>query len=109
MKNFVQRGENITVPAPEPIVSGALVKVGNLVGVASTDAEAGEAVSLVTVGVFRLPKVGADNFAVGDPVYLRTSDMLVTGTASGNTRIGVAVEPAPTDAPEVVVRLSGSF
>ena len=109
MKNFVQRGENITVLAPKPIVSGALAKVGSLVGVASTDAEAGKAVSLVTVGVFRLPKVGADDFAVGDPIYLRASDKLVTGTASGNTRIGIAVEPAPIDAPEAVVRLSGAL
>ena len=109
MKNYVQRGENITVSAPEPIVSGALAKIGNLVGVASTDAETGETVSLITVGVFALPKVGADDFALGDPVYMRLSDKLVTGTASGNTKIGVAVEAAPTDSAKVIVRLSGAF
>ena len=109
MKNFVQRGENITVTAPEPILSGALAKVGNLIGVASTDATPGDKVALVTVGVFRFPKIAADAFAVGDPVYLRTSDKLVSGTASGNSRVGVAVEPSPADAAEVVVRLSGAL
>ena len=109
MKNFVQRGENITVAAPEPIVSGALANIGSLVGVASTDAATGEKVALVTVGVFRLPKVASDALGVGDPIYLRSSDKLVTGTASGNTRIGVVIEPAPEDAPDAIVRLSGAL
>ena len=109
MKNFVQPGENLTVPAPAAVASGELVKVGNLYGVASYDAGTGADVVLVTEGVFELPKIATDALAVGDPVYWRSSDGLVTSTASGNTKIGACIEAAPNPSGDVVVRLNGSF
>ena len=41
MKNFVQRGENIAVPAPAAVTSGAGVLIGALFGVANGDADTG--------------------------------------------------------------------
>jgi predicted RecA/RadA family phage recombinase len=78
MKNYVQRGENITVPAPAPATSGAVVVVGDLIGIASGDAAEGEPLDLVTVGVFELPKVAADAFPLGGAAFWRASDGLVT-------------------------------
>lgn len=109
MKNFVQPGENLTVPAPAAVASGDGVKVGNIFGVASYDAEGGADVALVTVGCFEMPKIATDALAIGDPVYWRSSDGLVTGTASGNTKIGVAVSAAPNPSGTVRVRLNGTF
>jgi len=87
------------VTATAAASSGDGVKLGNLFGVASGDAAIGDNLVLTTTGVFELPKVSADDLAVGDPVYFRTSDSTVTSTASGNTKIGwpsrrLAIHPA---------------
>ncbi|ODA67103.1 hypothetical protein A7A08_01849 [Methyloligella halotolerans] len=56
MKNFVQPGNTITVPAPTAVASGDGVLVGSLFGVANYDAAPGEAVEIDAIGVFDLPK-----------------------------------------------------
>lgn len=109
MRNYVQKGENITTTAEAATVSGAGVKIGNLFGIASGDAEIGEPLVLVTVGVFEMAKVAADDIAVGAAVYWRASDGAVTTTASGNTKIGVATAAAGNGAASVRVRLNGTF
>ena len=109
MKNFVQRGENITVTAAAVAASGAGVKVGSLFGIASGDAAIGDPLVLVTTGVFEMPKVGTDEFTLGAAVYWRSSDGLVTTTASGNTKVGVAVEAVGNPSASVRVRLNGTF
>lgn len=109
MKNFVQPGENLTLAAPAAVVSGQLVKVGSIIGVAAETVAQGAKVDLVTMGVFDLAKVGTDAFAEGAPVYHRASDNLVTSTAAGNTRIGVAIAAAGNPSATVKVRLNGSF
>jgi predicted RecA/RadA family phage recombinase len=109
MRNFVQPGENITITAAAAATSGAGVKVGNLFGIASGDAAIGEPLVLVTEGVFDLTKVAADDITLGATVYWRSSDGLVTTTASGNTKVGVAVSVAGNGAASVRVRLNGAF
>lgn len=109
MRNFVQPGENLTLTAPAAVVSGQPVKIGRIVGIATGDAPASGEVVLVTVGVFDLPKVAAEALAAGDPIYLRASDNLVTGVASGNTLIGVATAPSANPSATARVRLNGSF
>lgn len=109
MRNFVQPGDNLTVTAVAAASSGDGVKLGNLFGIASGDAAIGDPLVLVTTGVFELPKVSTDELAVGDAIYFRTSDGAVTGTATGNTKIGVAVSAAGNPSASVRVRLNGTF
>lgn len=105
MKNFVQPGEHITVPAPADVISGQLVVSGALVGVAQFDAASGEEVVLVRRGVFDLPKTGAQAWTVGAKVYWNGTDAVLTTAASGNTLVGVAVLPAanPSDTGRVLL------
>lgn len=107
MKNFVQPGHTITVPAPEDVASGEIVVAGGFVGVASTTVEAGEHVAVALTGVYTFPKVAADAFAIGEPVYLDVATKLVTATATGNTPVGLTVIPAAVDEAAVIVRLGG--
>jgi predicted RecA/RadA family phage recombinase len=109
MRNFIQPGNTLTLTAPEEIVSGDVVIVGSIIGVANGDAENGAPVDLDTVGVFRLPKTSALAIAAGDVVYWNAGSKLVTKTTSGNTKLGVATESVPNPSPSVAVRLSGSF
>ncbi|SHK13772.1 Predicted phage recombinase, RecA/RadA family [Roseomonas rosea] len=109
MRNFIQRGDTLTIPAPADVLSGGVVQVGVIVGVANGSATQGAPVDVDVTGVFSLPKVAADAFAVGDAAYYASGTKLVTKTASGNTKLGVATEPAGSGAAEVAVRLSGAL
>lgn len=109
MRNFVQRGDTLDVTAAAAISSGDGVIVGSIFGVANVDAEIGDTFALDVVGVFDLPKVSALAISVGDTVYWDSANKVVTKTASGNTKIGVAVTAAANPSPTVIVRLNGSF
>lgn len=57
-KNFVQAGENLTLPVSSTVKSGELVQVGQIVGVALTDAKTDDGTNyyttLATQGVWEL-------------------------------------------------------
>lgn len=105
MKNFVQNGINLTIPAPANTLSGEIVVVGEIVGVASNNAAEGGTLDLVTEGVFKLPKVAADAFEIGGKGYYKAADKLVTATATGNKLIGVAVVDAGAGDASAIVKL----
>lgn len=109
MRNFVQAGSNVTVPSPDTVAAGAGVLVGSLFGVANGAAATGEDLVLTTHGVFELPKALTDDMGIGDPVYWDDVALVVTLTATDNTRIGVAVSVAGNPSSTVRVRLNGSF
>ncbi|WP_336966849.1 DUF2190 family protein [Brevundimonas aurantiaca] len=109
MRNFVQPGRTLTLPAPAAVKSGDGVLIGSIFGVANGDAAPGEAVDLDVEGVFTLPKVSALAIAPGDKVYWVATDKAVSKTASGNTLIGVATTAAANPSASVNVRLNGSF
>ena len=56
MKNYVQAGNKLTISAPYNVVSGQLVVLKSLFGVAIVDALQGEEVTIDTQGVFELAK-----------------------------------------------------
>ncbi len=109
MKNYIQTGDNLTLPAPYDVDSGDGALVGSIFGVAAGDAATGEDVDLVTRGVFELPKTSALAISVGDKLYWDNTAKLVNKTSTDNTLIGVAVSAAVNPSATVNVRLNGSF
>ncbi|WP_140986815.1 DUF2190 family protein [Asticcacaulis tiandongensis] len=105
MRNYVQRGHSLTIPAPADVLSGGIVIVGELIGVANGDAKTGDSVDVDTVGVYVLPKVAALAIAIGDLVYWDSTNKLVTKTASGNKKLGYAVTAAANPSAVVNIRL----
>ena len=89
--------------------SGDGVLINDLFGIAAGDAAIGEALDLVTVGVFTMTKVGTDAFAVGEPVYWDDAAGLVTSDddTGSNPEIGLAVTAAANPSGTVNVRLHG--
>ena len=60
MKNHIQKGDVITVPAPAGgITSGEGTIIGNIFGIAAYAAAAGDPLELATSGVYHLPKATA--------------------------------------------------
>ncbi|MCY1287241.1 hypothetical protein D9M68_861210 [compost metagenome] len=110
MKNFVQHGDMITVPAPADTTSGKLIRVNGLIGVATTTQAEGAPVEIKTTGVFDLPKTSAQAWAVGNPIYAIAASGLLTNVAgTGNYLVGVAVEVAANPSATGRVRLNGSL
>lgn len=107
MRNYIQPGNILTIPAPVTVASGGVVIAGNIIGVAAGDALSGAPVDVDVVGVFDLPKVAANAFALGAAVYWDSTASLATSTATGNTKLGVATAAAAAGTASLPVRLSG--
>lgn len=109
MRNYIQSGTFVTVPAPEGgVKSGEALQINALFGIAAIDGVAGEPVELLTFGVVELPK-GSGPINVGAKVYWKSDDKQVVTTASGNTLIGVAIQEAAGGDDTLRLRLNGSF
>src|ERR671932_18277 len=102
MKNFVQRGDTVTMTAPYNLRSGDGALVGALFGVSANDVAGGGEAELVTVGVFTLPKK-AGAVAQGEPVFWDDESRVATTYEVENTRIGVCVVAAAAGDAEVAV------
>lgn len=109
MKNYVQPGAALTIPAPGTVASGAGVLVGSLFGVANHAATTGAPLTIATEGVFDLPKVGSQAWAVGALVYWDGPNNRCTTTAGSLKLIGVAAAEVGSGAGDTVgrVRLNG--
>lgn len=111
MKNFVQVGNILTLPAPYAVASGGGALIGSIFGVAQTSAASGEEVAFLVTGVVDLPKAPSQAWAVGAKVYWDNAARVCTTTATGNTLIGVAVKAVGGTAGETIgqVRLNATF
>ena len=107
MRNFVQQGKTITVPAPADVAGGSIVQVGNIIGIASHPAATGEDLELAVEGVFLLAKGAQIATTVGQRLTVTTANAL--STADSNPAIGVALQATTAAVPNVEVRLNGSF
>lgn len=106
MKNYVQLGDNLTLPAPYSVTSGDGALIGAIFGVASTTQFAGEDTSFVRIGVFNLTKAAGTAWAVGQKLYWDNGAKNVTATAGG-TLIGAAATAALAADTSGAVLLSG--
>lgn len=117
MQNYVQKGDSITVAAPYALTVGAGCLVGIMFGVATNTVASGANTEIKTRGVLNISK-DTSTFTDGAVAYWDNTNKVVTSTASGNTKIGVAVllNPDGTSAlggasgdATVRVRLNGAF
>ncbi len=96
MKNYIQPGKTLTVPAPTGgVVSGDPVLVGAaLFGVAAHTAAEAADVEIRTSGVFDLPKATGTAWAIGDLLYWDATGKVLTKTSVGNQQVAVAIAAA---------------
>ncbi len=109
--NYIQPGEHLTVAAPAGgTVSGQMYKVGSIIGVAQTTRNATENVVLSVDGVYAVPKVSAQAWAVGDSLYFVVASSLLTNvSAAGHFLVGVATEVAANPSGVGRARLNGTL
>ncbi len=111
MKNFIQRGETLTLTAPYAVSSGGGALVGSIFGVAATDVSSGEDGEFQVAGVFDLVReTGASTgWSQGALIYWDNTNKRVTKTSTSNKLIGVAVRAAADGDATGRVRLNGAF
>ena len=108
MKNHIQTGDIITVPAPAGgIASGEGAIIGNIFGVAAYPAAVGEPVELATTGVYQLPKATAAVLTVGARVAWDNTAKNINLPGTGRFPVGIATEAAGNGITSVAVRLDG--
>lgn len=107
MKNFVQRGDIVTVAAPYDRLSGEGALVGSLFGVCVADALNGADVEIKTTGVFDITALTADTAAVGAKLYWDNTNKRLTTTAAGNSYVGVATKAKTGTDTTARIRLNG--
>lgn len=107
MKNYLQTGNSVILPAPADVVSGELVIVGALPGVAVASAATGESVTLATAGVFELGKRLSATFSPGGAVSYDVSARRCDAPGPGRYPIGTAMKAAGNGTATVPVRLDG--
>jgi predicted RecA/RadA family phage recombinase len=106
-KNYIQEGDTLTLTAPYAVTTGGGLLVGSLFAVAGVTLANGVSGSCFIEGVFELTKNSAEAWTVGLKVYWDNTNKVVTSTASGNTLIGCATEPAANPSSVGRVRLNG--
>lgn len=95
MKNYLQPGNTITVPAPAGgTVSGRPIAIGSLRGIASATAAEGEDVAISRTGVYEYKKATGAAWVVGDKLYYSTANDYFTKTATDNVLFGFAAKAA---------------
>jgi predicted RecA/RadA family phage recombinase len=111
MKNYVQKGETLTLTAPYAVTSGGGALVGSIFGVAATDVASGEEGEFQAAGVFDLTReAGASTaWSAGDLIYWDNTSKRATKTSTSNKLIGVAVKAAADGDATGRVRLNGAF
>lgn len=98
-KNFVQVGENLTLPVTSDVKSGELVQVGDVIGIALTDAKTDDGTNyyttIATKGVWNLTLKATT--AVGG---------VVSTTPKGGSKdvpVGFALEAVTYSSTDIVV------
>lgn len=110
MKNYLQPGDKLTVPAPATVTSGSGTVIGgSLFGVATHDAANGVTCTFLTEGVVELPKLSTAVFAVGDRVAwdVSASQLISSSFAAADVlNVGVVVEAAGNPSATAKIKLT---
>ena len=111
MRNFIQAGSTVVVPAPYVLASGQGAKVGQPFGVATNDAALAADVALDLCGLFDLTKIGSQAWTADALVYWDDTNKRCTTVATANLLIGVATIAVAGSAGNTTgrVRLNASF
>lgn len=101
MQTFNKPGQVVTYTAPAGgVLSGLGYLVGSLLVIATGDAAEGDQFEGAVVGIFDVPKDGAEEWAEGDKVYFDENstppvfNVAATGPLVGVSVVDIAASPA---------------
>ena len=106
MKNFVQKGDILSLTPGAAVASGIGYLFGTgLFGVATNDVANGVSGEFITEGVVEIAKTSALAIAVGDRLYWDPAAKVVNKTATAQQCVGIAVAAAANPSATVTMKL----
>jgi predicted RecA/RadA family phage recombinase len=106
MKNFVKKGDTLTLTPSAAVASGVGRLFGaGLFGVAAADVAINTPGEFQVEGVVEIAKTSALQIDVGDRVFWVPGSSVVNKTAASQVCVGVAVEAAANPSPTVKIKL----
>jgi len=110
MKNYVQKGDVLTLTPSANVASGVGFLFGAaLFGVATNTVASGVAGEFITEGVVTIGKTSALAIAVGDRLFWDATNSVVNKTSSGQQQVGVAVAAAANPSATVQMMLCAAL
>lgn len=98
-KNFVQVGENLTLPVIGGVKSGELVQVGDVIGIALTDAKTDNGINYYTT----IATKGVWNLTLEKTTEVGGVVSATPNGGSGEVPVGFALEAVTYSGTEIVV------
>jgi predicted RecA/RadA family phage recombinase len=106
MKNFVQKGDVLTLTPAAAVASGVGYLFGTgLFGVAVNDVAISTAGEFITEGVIDIAKTSALAISIGDRLYWDATNKCVNKTATAQQCVGIAVADAANPSSTVKMKL----
>lgn len=106
MKNFLQKGDVLTLAPAADVASGVGYLFGtSLFGVAAADVASGVEGSFVTEGVVEIGKTSALAITAGDRLFWDATNKVVNKTLTAQQCVGIAVADAANPSATVKMRL----
>ena len=107
LAEYIQRGETLDYrnETSEIIPAGAVLTMGNHIGITGTEMLPGELGSIYVTGVFKIAKTGEAEIAIGTPLSFDGTSM--AAAAENAKEVGYAAAPAAASDKEVLVKLCG--
>jgi predicted RecA/RadA family phage recombinase len=107
MKNFVQPGNALNLPAPYDRLAGEGALVGSIFGVAVKDVLSTVVGAFETEGVFDLAKLNTQVWVAGDPIHWSIANKRTENVPTVGPMIGYATEAAANPTLTGKVKLLG--
>jgi predicted RecA/RadA family phage recombinase len=109
MNNFIKPGDVVTFTAPGGgVTAGAVVRIGTIVGIATSTVAAGLPFELATKGVYLVPKIAGVAWTEGALIYHdSTANNFGTVVSATTMRAGCAAVAALSGDTTGYVRLHG--
>ena len=106
---YIQKGETLDYKnaTDKTIPCDTVVAVGGRIGVTGGEIKPGELGSLHMVGVFKMPKTGADAIEMGTAVHFDGAGITATAAEGTTTPAGYAAAPSEASDKFVLVKLLG--
>ncbi len=101
---FIHDGKSIDFLSETAVPAGTIVALGDLLGIAKLDLQAGRLGALHVVGVYDVVK-GDAAITLGAKVYWDATAKQAVTTATGNKLLGIAVLAATAEDTTVRVRI----
>lgn len=98
-KNFVQVGENLTLPVTNGVKSGELVQVGDVIGIALTDAKTDDGTNYYTT----IATKGVWNLTLNATTEVGGVVSAIPKGRSKAVPVGFALEAVPHSSTDIVV------